>query len=94
MAASNKRPSGRVPTKLFPSVMGDIKKRYLQNKKRDSQSDADLPLKAFVRVEGAKDPAFAEIARQWLHNKRANTSKPELCIGSTRKKKNKDGKKP
>lgn len=86
MAATNKRPSGRVPAKLFTSVAAGIKTRRRHRK-------SELPLKAFVRAEAAKDPTFAETAKQWLFNKRANTSKPELCIGCTRKKKNKDGKK-
>ncbi len=86
MAATSKRPSGRVPPKLFASVASAIKTRFRHR-------GHGLSLKEFIKVEAVEWPGFVELARQWLHNKRANVRKPELCIGSTRKKKNKDGKK-
>lgn len=55
---------------------GDQKTRYRRVRREGSMS-----LKEFARRQGG------EAGERWLHNKRANTSKPPLGIGSTRKKK-------
>ena len=44
-------------------------------------------LKTWARKVRAEN----EDVRRWFHNKGANTSKPQLAIGSTRKKKTKGG---
>jgi len=53
-----------------------------------------ISLKQFAKALIAKGGEEAAAATRWIANKRANFSKPPLGLGSTRKKKNKDGKKP
>lgn len=55
---------------------GDNKTRYRMVRREGSMS-----LKEFARRQGG------EAGERWLRNKAANTSKPPLGIGSTRKKK-------
>lgn len=55
---------------------GEEKTRY-----RWVRREGSMSLKEFARRQGE------EAGRRWLHNKGANTSKPPLGIGSTRKKK-------
>jgi len=88
MAASTKKPSKRVPATLKPSRASLIKCLF---RKRG----AGMSLKEWLRTSFAPtDAEFQAAAGDWLHNKRANTSKPELCLGKTRRKKgNKDQKK-
>lgn len=58
--------------------------RSQHRKNRDINQVARGSLKEFARTLAA---AGNESAQRWLHNKRVNTSKPPLGIGSTRKKK-------
>lgn len=52
------------------------------------KANSGQSLKEFARASvSAKDVDLSTAARNWLHNKSANTSKPPLGIGSTRKKK-------
>lgn len=48
-------------------------------------------LKEFVK--NSQDPVVLELKDQWFHNKTANFSNPPLGIGSTKKKKTKQGQK-
>lgn len=89
MAASTKKPSGRKPATLFKSSQSLIK--YVFRKKITSKG-IDMSLKAFVRNEALSDFDFLKAAQEWMHNKRANTKVPELCIGKTRRKKGDKGK--
>ena len=75
MAASNKRPSTRKPAVLQPSTSRSLKTAWKKSGKRVS-------LKQYARQTNAT---------AWLHNKKANTSKPELCIGRTRSRVKKGG---
>ena len=81
MAATNKKPSKRVPATLKPSKASLIKCLF---RKRG----AGMSLKQWLRSPSAPtDAEFQAAGADWLHNKRANTSKPELCLGKTRRKK-------
>jgi hypothetical protein len=55
---------------------GETKTRY-----RWVRLEGSMGLREFARRQGG------EAGERWLHNKRANTSRPPLGIGSTRKKK-------
>lgn len=82
MAATNKKPSNRKPTVLRKSQAHSLKAAH-------RQSNSSLSLKQWLRTQ----PGLASQAADWFHNKRANTSKPELCLGKTRRKKGGDKKK-
>ena len=87
MAANTKKPSTRKPATLRPSKMGLIKCLF-------HKRGHGLSLKQWLRSPSAPtDAEFQAAAADWLFNKRANASKPELCIGKTRRKKGADGKK-
>jgi len=52
------------------------------------KANSHLSLKEYARqAQGDKDADLSTAARNWLFNKKANTSKPPLGIGCTRKKK-------
>lgn len=53
---------------------------------RDGKPDT---LKVYARK--LTDPDDVIQVKNWFHNKKANFSKPPLGLGSTRKKKNKQG---
>lgn len=87
MAATYKKPSKRVPTVLKPTKASMIKSLF---RKRGT----GMSLKQWLRSPAAPaDPEFQVAASDWLFNKRANASKPELCLGKTRRKKGGDKKK-
>lgn len=64
--------------------------RFLAGASPERRS-ADPTVQAFFNSLGASAEHCA-FASRWLSNKRGNPSNPPLKIGSTRKKKNKDGK--
>jgi len=87
MAANYKNLSSRKPATLKPSKANLIKCLF---RKRG----AGMSLKQWLRSPSAPtDAEFQAAGADWLHNKRANTSKPELCLGKTRRKKGGDNKK-
>jgi hypothetical protein len=60
------------------------------------KSGSHLSLKAFLRAAHAADPlgalpSLSAAAANWFINKRANPSNPPQGIGSTRKRKSKEG---
>lgn len=80
----------RIPAKAKPSGA-----RRLKNAHRSSLQDTMSSLREFARLVMTDDDHprhadLAETAERWFFNKRANFSKPVKCIGSTRKKKNKN----
>lgn len=77
----------RTPATPKPSKAKLLKKLWKTETKKIGHS---ISLKAFAKTnEEVKD----SIGSVWLHNKRANFSKPPLGLGSTRKKKGQGGKK-
>lgn len=82
MAATHKKPSNRKP-----AVLRETQSRSLKTAHRKSNSH--LSLKQWLRTQPGRESQGAD----WLHNKRANTSNPELCVGKTRRKKGNDSKK-
>ncbi len=77
MAASNKKPSKRVPT-----ILRKTQSRSLKTAHR--RANSHMSLKQWLRTQSG---LVLQQGIDWLHNKRANTSKPELCLGKTRRKK-------
>lgn len=75
MAASFKRPSTRKPATLQPASSRSLKTAWKKSGKKVS-------LRQYARQTGATN---------WLHNKKANTRKPELCLGKTRSRVKKGG---
>ncbi len=73
--ASHKQPSNRTPAKAHESHSRSLKTKYRKAGGRGG-------LKAFVR--SLKDDEGRIQASDWFFNKRANFSKPPLCIGRTR----------
>lgn len=71
----------RTPAKHKPSTASQVKSAW---KKLGSSSS----LKIFAR---AQTGSAGELSAAWFFNKKANTSKPPLGIGKTRRKKSKNG---
>lgn len=82
MAARNKKPTTRVPATLNASESRSLKTEH-------RKANTHMSLKQWLRTK----PGLSDQAQRWLHNKRANTSKPQLCLGKTRRKKSGDKKK-
>lgn len=73
----------RVPAQNLPRSSNGLKTAWRKKGRKDGQS-----LKTFARALATQRD---ELATNWLHNKTANTSKPNKGIGRTRKKKTKGG---
>lgn len=58
-----------------------------KTKRKKIRRQGSVSLKEFARCQGG------EAGKRWISNKRANTSKPPLGIGSTRKKQGSNPKK-
>lgn len=91
----------RTPAKAkeYTRDLNGNRENVVRNLFRKSGNTLEVSMKQFARklANGeASDPTGESkaAAERWLFNKRVNFSKPPLGLGSTRKKKNKDGKKP
>lgn len=91
--AGNKQQSKRIPAKNKPSTALAVKKAH-------RNATPGKSLKQFARLAAAGKLAnlttdaatMLQIqAEDWLFNKRANTSKNQLCVGRTRSRVKKGG---
>lgn len=74
--------SKREPAKLKAAVSRSLKTQHLKSGSSDS-------LKAWARKQ--KGDVVSIQVEDWFHNKRANTSKPQLGLGRTRTRVKKGG---
>lgn len=80
--ASHKQPSKRVPAKPAARASRSLKTKH-------AKSGSKLSLKAWARAQ--KDDVTVIQVQDWFHNKRANFSSNEKCIGRTRTRVKKGG---
>jgi len=78
---NSRHESGKVAS--YSKALKNLHRRY-------RAGDGELGLKQFVKTSDNEEVQL--LGADWLHNKTANTSNPPKGIGSTRKKKNKQGK--
>lgn len=76
-------------TRRVPGKVATYSKALKNMHRRYRKGGGELSLKQFVKT--SEDENIQLLGVDWLHNKTANFSNPPLGIGSTRKKKNKQG---
>lgn len=75
----------RTPDKMQPAAAFRLKSLF----RKSYEKRKGVSLKQFVRE--SEDKEVRELAPRWFHNKSANASNPPKGIGSTRKKKKRQG---
>lgn len=80
----------REPAKIRPAGQKTVKSAH----RRRLKVEPGISLKQFVKTQASLgDKEFETAVKNWIFNKHANTSKPPLGLGATRKKKGAGGKK-
>jgi hypothetical protein len=75
-----------VPKKSQHSAVRTAWRKFLKSRVESEDNTPRLSMKAFARGEWHNDELL-EKCQDWLFNKSANFSKPQLGIGSTRRTK-------
>lgn len=88
--------SKRVPAKHSPHERDEPSDRFPKGARRKllksmyksaKKVDPNLTLRRFARsLASGADTVRGAVAKRWFQNKKANTKKPQLGIGRTRKK--------